>query len=96
MTLVECSHTDITLLETDPIKVLNAKESGFNPLEYITNIDYYIGDLSRDQLKEFASCFDITLDESGIEDMREELEDTLDGEGSEELSYARENALKYV
>ncbi len=81
----------ITLESDNPLVVINAVESGYNPLEYITSSHYYTLGLNSAQLRELSSCWDLDVDEEEIEDMSEDnLVDYFNDLISEEISCPEE------
>ena len=87
---------EIELISDDPSVVINYQESGYNPLDYIDDVDYHIYGLTKEQLILFAKCYDTKLEDKDTEYMRQELKDYICGYcgyDSESLASARSYAL---
>lgn len=63
---------EITLLSDDPLKVLQSVESGYNPLEYVRDIEFYICDLNIDELKRFAMFNSFEFGDKDIDNYNED------------------------
>lgn len=85
---------DIKLLSDDPIEVINAKESGYDPLEFIDDIDYFIDGLTVEQLQKFLDANDFKYDTNNKDELVKLIYEHYDGSESDELRYARNFALK--